>query len=274
MRYYTRENARRYEKMTRAGWEKWAESVYGGLDLSDFSSREFLSKVLPRLQLDHKRPTALELGTGVGPGALFLWEQGFQVTGFDVIPQAIEQARAIASWRGASISYDVVDVTQLPIRGESFDVIVDSYCLNHIVFAEERAAVFRGVKARLKPNGYYLVSTAVYDASRHQTDKQVTDRETGRTFDLYAEDGLFEPETGYFYEPFDKHPSARDAQDACPDTLTVNGLVYIPKRCYRNSEQLRQELAAHGFDQVWLHGTQLESSVNVHQGSGACLLDV
>ena len=37
MRYYFRENARRYEIMTRMGLEDWATQMYGGIDFHDFS---------------------------------------------------------------------------------------------------------------------------------------------------------------------------------------------------------------------------------------------
>ena len=179
MRYYFRENARRYEKMTRMGLEDWAELVYGGTDFHDFSSRDFLEVALPRLRFDTPNPTALELGTGVGPGALFLAERGYQVTAYDLIPEAIHAARQIAAARDLSIRYDVMDVTRIPHDGNRFDLIVDSFCINHIVFAEERRAVFESVKARLKPNGYYLVSSAVYEPSRHTPEKKIVDDLTG-----------------------------------------------------------------------------------------------
>lgn len=43
MRYYFRENIRRYEIMTRMSLENWAKRTYGGTDFHDFSSRNFLS---------------------------------------------------------------------------------------------------------------------------------------------------------------------------------------------------------------------------------------
>ena len=153
MRYYFRENARRYEKMTRMGFEDWAASVYGGADLRDFSSRDFLELALPQLRFETLTPTALELGTGLGPGAMFLAERGSQVTGYDLIPDAISAAKEIASARGLLIRYEVMDATQIPHDGELFDLIVDSYCINHIVFAEERRAAFESVRTRLKPTG-------------------------------------------------------------------------------------------------------------------------
>jgi len=63
-----------------------------------------------------------------------------------LIPEAIESASEIADLQGLSIRYDVMDVTRIPHDGEAFDLIVDSFCINHIVFAEERSAVFASVR--------------------------------------------------------------------------------------------------------------------------------
>ena len=157
------------------GLEDWARQVYGSIDFHDFSSREFLEMALPKLRLKTPDPAALELGTGVGPVALYLAERGYQVTGYDLIPEAIRKAREIAAVRGLAIAYEVVDVTAIPQNGRQFDLILDSYCINHIVFSRERKSVFESVKAMLKPKGYYLVSSSVYESRRHSPDKRVVD---------------------------------------------------------------------------------------------------
>ncbi len=271
MRYYFRENVRRYEKMTQMGVDSWAEWAYGGTDYNDFSSRAFLEFALPKLRFRTSYPRALELGTGVGPGALMLAELGFRVTGYDVIPTAIETARKIATDRDLEITYEVMDVTQIPHDGESFDLIVDSYCINHIVFVEERTRVFESVKARLKPAGYYLVSSAVYNPERHSPDEKIVDASTGRTYDLYDGDCLYDPETDYLFEPFGLNPSEYERNEPCTDKLIVNRESYIPLRCYRNRERLEAELKAHGFDTLLYHGEYEESLLCVHEGSGTQL---
>ena len=107
MKYYYSQNVARYEKMRRLGVEAWADQTYGGTDYADFSSRSFLDDVVPRLQFAEPDLTALELGTGVGPGAIYLTGSGFKVSGIDLIPEAIEQARKIATDLDLDIQYDV-----------------------------------------------------------------------------------------------------------------------------------------------------------------------
>ena len=59
----------------------------------------------------------------------------------------------IAATRGLSVRYEVMGVTRVPHTGSRLDLIVDSYRINHLVFAEERRSVFESVKARLTPTG-------------------------------------------------------------------------------------------------------------------------
>ena len=81
MKNYMRENIERYRKMAGAG-------VPAGYD--EFSSRGFLDEVIPRLDQYRERPRVLELGTGIGPGAIYLAERGFAVHAVDVKVHLVE----------------------------------------------------------------------------------------------------------------------------------------------------------------------------------------
>ena len=273
MKYYYRQNIARYEKMKRMGIEAWAGETYGGLDYGDFSSRAFLDDVLPRIRLENPRPLALELGTGVGPGAVYLAERGFRVYGVDLIPEAIEQARKIASARGLENQYEVMDVTQIPRTGPQYDLIVDSYCFQCIVLDEDRHSVFAAVKARLAPHGYYLVSTAMYVDHRHHPGEKITDEPTGRTFDRYDEDCLFEAGSGLHYEPYTHRDDVMDTPSSYEDAITVNGKVFVPLRRYLDGEGLKREVESYGLDVIHQSGDVTENLVAVHQGSGVSLIN-
>lgn len=271
MKYYYRENIARYEELRRMGTEAWAESVYGGTDYADFSSREFLEDVIPRLRLQSDRPTALELGCGVGPGAMFLAERGFQVHGVELIEEAVIEGRRICATRGLDVTYEALDVTTLPPSGPAFDIIVDSYCLQSIVLDEDRAKVFGAVKGRLAPKGYYIVSTAMYYAPRHSPDEQTVDAATGRVFDRYDEDSLYEASTDLHYERYTKRDDVHDNPGSYEDAITVNGEVYVPLRRYRDGERLAREIESYGFDVLYQSGDVRENLVAVHKGSGVVL---
>ena len=89
------------------------EELYGNPDdFSEFSSKSFLVETLPRLNLE---PDAhvLELGCGTGPVSCFLAQLGYRVHGIDVVPDAIDKAKAIAAEYRLDIQYEVLDVCQL-----------------------------------------------------------------------------------------------------------------------------------------------------------------
>ncbi len=262
MRNYHRENVARYREMTDRGVSAWAHSKYGGTDYADFSSHGFLEDAIPRLRLDRYRPTALELGTGVGPGAFFLAARGFRVHAIDLIPEAITQAQLVASKRGMDVRFEVMDVTRIPRHGPGYDLIVDSYCLQGIVLDEDRQSVFSAVKARLNPRGYYLVSTAMYHAGRHRPDRQVVDRRTGRMFDGYDDDCLYDPDTDVCYWPY-------DGEAGIDGAITVDGARFFPARRYRNGPRLRREVESYGFEVLLQTGEWGENLVAaVHRGNG------
>ncbi|MDE0023179.1 MAG: class I SAM-dependent methyltransferase [Spirochaetaceae bacterium] len=251
MRNYLRENIERYRRTARAG---------GPADYDDFSSRGFLDEVIPRLVLHRDRPRVLELGTGIGPGAVYLAERGFAVHAVDVIPEAIAQARLIAAERGLDVRFEVMDVTRIPGRGPAYDLIVDSYCLQGIVLDADREAVFRAVKARLHPRGCYLVSSAMYAAARHRPDRQVVDGRTGRVFDRYDEESLFDAATDIHYQPY-------DGKEQIDGATRVNGAWYYPFRRYRTGPRLREEVESYGFKVLHQSGDLGQNLVAVHQGS-------
>lgn len=272
LKYYHWENKARYDEMTRMGLPAWAEQVYGGDAFTGFTSRGFLEDVLPRLGFDRPEPTALEIGTGVGPGALFLAERGFRVTGYDLIPEAIETARSIARQRGLAIAYEVTDATQIPLQGERFDLVVDSYCLQNIVFDQERDALFESVRARLAEAGYYLVSTAIYDREAHHPAEKIVDQKTGIVYDCYR-DGIYDPTTDIYYERLGPSADREETVRLYEGGLDVGGMAYMAKRRYRDGTRLRAELEAQGFDVVYQAGEFDENVVCVHAGSGVELSD-
>ena len=257
MRNYLHENTRRYRQLARMG---------DPIHYAHFSSRGFLEDVIPRLRLSQDRRRVLELGTGIGPGAIYLAQRGFEVHAIDLIPEAIAQARRIASERGLAVRFEVMDVTRIPRHGPVYELIVDSYCLQGIVLAGDREAVFRAVKARLHSHGYYLVSSAMYAAARHRGDRQVIDRHTGRVFDRYDEASLFDPDTDLYYEPY-------DGKEQVDGSIRVNGLWYYPFRRYRTGSRLREEVEAYGFTVLHQTGELGQNLVAVHQESEVLLQD-
>jgi len=254
----------------REGKRTWHEMEPDAFE--NFSSREFLEDILPRLKFSVDQPEVLEYGCGTGPGACFLAQRGFCVEGVDLIPTAVEIAKKNAYELGLDISFGVQDMCELPHRGKKYDMIVDSFCLQSFVTDEDREKVFAAVRARLKPEGYYLISSAMWAAHRDHAEDVVVDSKTGRRFTRYDDEDLFDPETEQFYDHFGR-PEHDDRPEDYDGTFEVNGVWYIPKRRYRKPETLWAEVESHGFRVLAQSGEYGENIVCVHKGSSVAFKD-
>jgi len=254
MKYYYREHIDGYERVKAEGHLAWHTRL-NGKPFDDFCSRPFLEYALPQLELAEARPRALEIGCGTGVGACFLAQRGFRVDAIDLIPDAIEIAREVAAERQLDINFRVQDVCDLSPRGDQYDLIVDSYCLQAIVFDEERARMFAAVKARLRPGGYYLVSTAMFDKERFRQDETVTDARTGRVCHRYGDKGIIEAETGIAYVELEESP------DHYEGTIEIAGVWYLPSRRHHRPPALKAELEQAGFAVLYQGGEYGENVI-------------
>jgi len=242
VKYYYPEHIKGYQRIQAEGKTAWNE-IHGSTGFENFSSRAFLESALPRLHFSVPNPTVLEYGCGTGPGACFLAERGFQVDGMDIIPTAIDLAKQFAQERNLDIHYEVQDICELPHEGKKYDMIVDSYCLQGIVLDKDRKSVFAAVRARLKPEGYYLISSAIFHEERFSEEVHI-DKETGRIYNKYG-DGIINSETSIVYVELDRELS--DYEEA----IKINDTWYLPNRRHLKPLDLKVELEAEGFEVLY-----------------------
>lgn len=224
MRYFQAEHERAYRTIAARGLSQWNDLFDDGAwTYEQFQNRPFLERALPQLDLP-ETPTAFEYGCGTGSAACFLAAQGFRVDAVDLIPEAIVIARRMTAERGQSVNFSVMDICapdaeQLTRR---YDIVLDSYCLQSIVTDEDRAALFAAVRARLKPGGHYLISTAIFCPER--------------TYDP----GTYDAATGVCYE------AVADGS-AVDGIVEIDGRLHAPHRRHLTSDALRAELTSAGF---------------------------
>ena len=98
----------------------------------------------------------IDLGCGAGNYAIYLVSKGFDVTGIDISPAAIEIARENAKKKGVKPNFLVADVLgDLDEVKETFDFAYDWELLHHI-FPEKRKKYIGNVHKILSPGGKYL----------------------------------------------------------------------------------------------------------------------
>jgi SAM-dependent methyltransferase len=98
----------------------------------------------------------LDAGCGSGEHVLMLAARGFEVTGVDAAPRAIDAALAKASERGLGVRLLVWDALRLADLGESFDTVIDSG-LFHVFDDERRMRYVDALRAVVRPGGRYLM---------------------------------------------------------------------------------------------------------------------
>jgi SAM-dependent methyltransferase len=101
---------------------------------------------------------ALELGCGTGENAIYLAQQGFEVTALDIAPLAIERAEAKARSASVSVKLLAADVLALPDLGPQFPFVFDRG-LYHAVRRENLEGYLRTLERVCAAGGWYLTLT-------------------------------------------------------------------------------------------------------------------
>jgi len=96
--------------------------------------------------------SVLDAGCGTGEHALFYAARGHEVWGVDMVPAAIEKARAKAKERGLKATFVVGDALDLGKLGRRFDVVIDSG-LFHTFSDDDRPRYVESLAAVLAPGG-------------------------------------------------------------------------------------------------------------------------
>jgi SAM-dependent methyltransferase len=89
---------------------------------------KFLVAAMQRRKLPGK---ALDLGCGAGIFSVLMARQGYDVTGLDFIPKALEMAESHAQKQSVKIKWVQADLLQYETT-EQYDIILDSGCLHTI----------------------------------------------------------------------------------------------------------------------------------------------
>jgi SAM-dependent methyltransferase len=75
---------------------------------------------------------AIDLGSGTASNVIYLAQHGFDVTGLDYAPAALEMGRQRAHEAGVEVTFIEDDLTNLQHANGSFDFLVDYGCLHSI----------------------------------------------------------------------------------------------------------------------------------------------
>lgn len=110
--------------------------------------------------------SALDVGCGTGDSSIYLARHGWDVTGVDFVPKALDNARAKARSADAAVNFVRADVTHLGEAGigADFQLIVDNGCL-HGMTGHDRTLYVQEITAAAAP-GARLSITAFQHGGR------------------------------------------------------------------------------------------------------------
>lgn len=111
---------------------------------------DFLVQVIEQIP----QGQVLCLGEGEGRNAVYLAQQGCNVTAVDASPVGLEKARKLATERSVEIETIVADLADFVIQLDAWDGIISIFC--HLP-PPLRAQVHRQVVAGLRPGGMFVL---------------------------------------------------------------------------------------------------------------------
>ncbi len=131
--------------------------------------------------------TLLDLGCGTGADAVFLAQQGFDVTAVDFSPTAVERARTRAQNAAANVCFVLEDVFRFGFHAGVFDLVYDS-SFYQFVRQWELSRLLDLLWRITKPGSYYVCITKTTPQSTTAELPQISEddlkSELGRLFEL------------------------------------------------------------------------------------------
>lgn len=171
-----------------------------------FGASEFLFTARPNQTVvaettDLKPGMALDVACGQGRNAVWLAEQGWNVTAVDFSRVGIDRARQLANARGVDVTYIEADVVTWQPPGQAFDLVLISYL--QLPWDELKTVLHQAAKA-VAPGGTLLIvghdadniergyggppdPAVLYDAERIAAELTALDVDTAKQIDRVVE---------------------------------------------------------------------------------------
>jgi len=105
---------------------------------------------------------ALDLAMGLGQNAVYLATLGFEVTGIDISPVAVQKALELAARCGVALDAVVADLEHFQLPIAAYDLVVNIAYLQRSLAPQ--------IIAALKPGGVLVFETFTQDYLRYKPD--------------------------------------------------------------------------------------------------------
>jgi len=126
-------------------WKRRIGALYPNEELVRFIARYYGGKKVGSFK-------ALDLGCGAGNHCVFLAKEGFNTFGCDGSAVALETAKGRLAFEGLSAALVESDLTKLPYKSNSFDLVIDIASIQHNDF-KSIYKIYGEIYRVLKSNG-------------------------------------------------------------------------------------------------------------------------
>jgi len=134
-----------------ASWnQRYAE---GELPWDSGKPDEHLGEVITKHGIEVGK--ALEIGCGTGTNTIWLAQQGFEMTGQDLAPNAIAKAKAKVAAAGVQCKFTIGDFLIETIPGGPFQLVYDRGVFHVFDTAEDQSLFASRIAELLTPGGWW-----------------------------------------------------------------------------------------------------------------------
>lgn len=151
-----------------------------------------LARLIERQIPKNKYPRIVDVGCGRGRHSITLAELGYNVTGFDLSPQAIEKARKIAHKRELSNVKFIVNDMRKPLN-DRFDAALNLFTtFGYFLDENQNVEVLKNIHSMLKRNGLFLIDFLNAEKTARELKPAEEGEDDGVTYTIerYIEDGF------------------------------------------------------------------------------------
>ena len=135
---------------------RWNERYDRNMYIYGKEPAAFLKQKLDEL----KKGKALVLAMGEGRNAVYLAQNGFDVTGVDISEVAIEKCNRLAKERNTTVNAVVADLTDYDLGEAQFDLITKFYYYEPSIFPQ--------IIEALKPDGIFILEQFSIDHLKYR----------------------------------------------------------------------------------------------------------
>ncbi len=155
--------------------ERW-DSAYRSEDRAPWDIGRPSGELVKAVQAGTLAPCrAVVLGCGTGTNAIYLAQQGFDVTGIDIAPTALTRAKEKADRAGVKVRWVLADVTAPPTL-IPFDLVYDRGCY-HGVRRQNADGYVASLRQLTHPGAKVLILAGNANEDRHDGPPRVEESE-------------------------------------------------------------------------------------------------